>query len=141
MDLSYCWPAGGYLSTTEDLARFGSAHLRPGFLKPESLKLLFTSQATAAGMLTHYGVGWFVGRDILFHGGDSMGGTSVLLLHPASRAVVAIASNGGQGWLLNAIRRGKATKGAEQFLFKKEPIAQKIARTFAPLFTKSGQSA
>jgi CubicO group peptidase (beta-lactamase class C family) len=139
VDLSYCWPAGGYLSTTEDLARFGSAHLRPGFLKPESLKLLFTSQATATGKLTHYGLGWFVGRDILFHGGDSMGGSSILLLLPAARTVVAIASNGGQGWLLNAIRRGRAIKGAERFLFKKEAIAQKIAKSFAPLFTKSGQ--
>lgn len=55
VDLSYCWPAGGFLSTTEDLARFGSAHLQPGLLKPESLKLLFTSQTTVAGIQTRHG--------------------------------------------------------------------------------------
>jgi len=139
VDLSYCWPAGGFLSTTGDLARFGSAHLQPGLLKPESLKLLFTSQATIAGTLTHYGIGWFVGRDILFHGGDSMGGISILLLLPAARTVVAIAGNGGQGWLVNAIRRGKVTKEAERYLFNKEAIAHKIAKVFAALFTKSDQ--
>jgi len=133
VDLSYCWPAGGFLSTTEDLARFGSAHLQPGFLKPESLKLLFTSQATDAGILTHYGVGWFVGRDILFHGGDSMGGISILLLLPAARTVVAIASNGGQGWLVNAIRRGKVNKEAGRYLFKKEALAHNIAKVCAVL--------
>ena len=69
-----------------------------------------------------------------------MGGISILLLLPAARTVVAIASNGGQGWLLNAIRRGKVTKEAERFLFNKEATAHKIAGTFAPLFAKPGQA-
>lgn len=130
---SYVWPAGGFLSTAEDMVRFGAAHLRPGFLKPASLKLLFASQRTTAGTPTHYGIGWFVGQTILYHGGDSFGGTAILLLHPASRTVVAVASNGGQGLLRNAIRRGLAAKEAEQFLFSKEAIAHKIAKAFAPL--------
>ena len=73
VNLSFVWPAGGFLSTAEDLVRFGSAHLKRGFLKPESLRLLFCSQMTSAGTPTHYGVGWFVGRDVLHHGGDSIG--------------------------------------------------------------------
>jgi CubicO group peptidase (beta-lactamase class C family) len=130
VNLSYVWPAGGYLATAEDLVRFGSAHLGPGFLTRESLRLLFTSQKTDAGKPTHYGVGWFVRRDILHHGGDSIGGTAVLLLHPASRTVVAIASNGGQAVLRNATRRGKATEAAGKLLFNKAAIAHKIAKAF-----------
>lgn len=133
VDPSYVWPAGGFLSTAEDLVGFGAAHLRPGFLKRESIKLLFTSQKTTAGKPTHYGIGWFIGQTVLYHGGDSFGGTAILLLHPASRTVVAIASNGGQGLLRNVIRRGLAAKEAEQFLFNKEAIAHKIAKIFVPL--------
>jgi CubicO group peptidase (beta-lactamase class C family) len=131
VNLSFVWPAGGFLSTAEDLIRFGSAHLKRGFLKPESLRLLFTSQKTDTGIPTHYGVGWFAGRGVLHHGGDSIGGTSVLLLHPASRTVVAIASNGGQIVLRNALRRGKATEEAGKLLFNKAAIAHKIAKAFS----------
>jgi serine beta-lactamase-like protein LACTB, mitochondrial len=142
VDFSFVWPAGGFLSTAEDLVRFGSAHLQPGFLKPESLKLLFTSQKTDDEKPTNYGVGWFVQNVggkilILHHGGDSVGGTAILLLLPAFRIVVAIASNGGQGILRNAIRRERATKEAEHYLFTKQTIAAKIARVFVPLAIKT----
>jgi serine beta-lactamase-like protein LACTB, mitochondrial len=136
VNLSYGWPSGGFLSTAEDLMRFGGAHWQRGFLQPESLPLLFTSQKTDTGKPTHYGVGWFVGRDILYHAGDSVGGAAILLLFPRVRTVVAIASNGGQGILRNVIRRGRVAKDAERFLFKKEAIAHKIARVFAPLASK-----
>ena len=89
VDLSYAWPSGGFLSTSEDLACFGSALLRPGLLNQESRRLLFLTQKTSDGKPTHYGVGWFVGK-IAWHGGDSFGGTSILMLDPSSRVVVAI---------------------------------------------------
>ena len=98
VDNSYKWAGGGYLSTPEDLVRFGSALLQPGFLKETSLTLLFTSQKTAEGKPTGYGVGWFVGKDaeghpIWWHTGGSIGGTSVLLLHPETKTVLALACN------------------------------------------------
>src|SRR5579863_7826635 len=62
VDNSYKWAGGGFLSTSDDLVRFGSALLQPGFLKPESLRLLFTSQKTTEGKETGYGMGWFVGK-------------------------------------------------------------------------------
>src|ERR1700682_1612837 len=61
VDNSYKWAGGGFLSSAEDLVRFGSALLQPGFLKQESLKQLFTSQKTKAGEETGYGIGWGVG--------------------------------------------------------------------------------
>jgi len=138
VDLSFVWPAGGYLSTAEDLVRFGLAMSRPGFLKPESLKLLFAPQKTSAGTPTNYGIGWFVNGPIVSHGGDSIGGLAVLLLHPPSRTVVAFASNGGQGLLVNGLRRGRVPKEAERHLVKKEALAVKIAGAFVRLFKKPG---
>jgi serine beta-lactamase-like protein LACTB, mitochondrial len=133
VDCSYKWPSGGFLSTAEDLVRFGSAHLLPGFLKPESRKMLFTSQKTLDGTLTHYGVGWFVGRTLLYHKGDSIGGTSVLLLLPASRIVVAIVSNRGSLVFGDDAGRQLVSQHSDLNLVA---TAQKLANAFAPLFAK-----
>jgi CubicO group peptidase (beta-lactamase class C family) len=98
VDNSYKWAGGGYLSTPEDLVRLGSALLQPGFLKKESLALLFTSQEASDGKQTGYGIGWRVGTDaqghrILMHTGSSTGGRSVLLLHPETKTVLALVCN------------------------------------------------
>src|SRR6266704_2168158 len=58
VDNSYKWAGGGFVSTAEDLVKFGSAMLQPGFLKAETLELLFTSQHTSGGEETGYGIGW-----------------------------------------------------------------------------------
>jgi len=98
VDNSYKWAGGGFLSTPEDLVRFGSAHLQPGFLKKETLEMLFTSQRTSDGKETGYGIGWSIladaqGHRVMMHTGGSVGGTSVLLLHPDSKVVVAMVAN------------------------------------------------
>jgi CubicO group peptidase (beta-lactamase class C family) len=98
VDNSYKWAGGGYLSTPEDLVRFGSALLQPGLLKDESLALLFMPQKTSDGKPTAYGIGWAIGKDanghrILMHTGGSIGGTSVLLLHPETKTVAALVCN------------------------------------------------
>ncbi len=105
VDNSYKWAGGGFLSSAEDLARFGSALLQPGFLKPESLQLLFTSQKTMDGKETGYGMGWFIGKSksgqrIYEHAGGSTGGSSQLILYPDARVVVAMICNfdGYGGW-------------------------------------------
>jgi len=103
VDNSYKWAGGGFLSTSEDLARFGSALLQPGFLQQESLRLLFTSQKTADGKETGYGMGWFVGKSksgqrIFQHSGGSVGGSSQLILYPDAHVVVAMICNFGGGW-------------------------------------------
>jgi serine beta-lactamase-like protein LACTB len=98
VDNSYKWAGGGYLSTPEDLVHFGSALLKPGFLKERSLALLFTPQETSDGKPTGYGIGWFIRKDaqghrIIIHTGGSIGGTSFLLLQPETKTVVALACN------------------------------------------------
>ncbi len=98
VDNSCKWAGGGFLSTVEDLVRFASAHLGDGFLKPKTRELLFTSQHTADGAATGYGVGWQIGKDsagrlTYSHGGGSIGGTSQLMLWPEQRVAVAVLSN------------------------------------------------
>jgi serine beta-lactamase-like protein LACTB len=105
VDNSYKWAGGGFLSNAEDLARFGSALLQPGFLKPESLRLLFTSQKTSKGEETGYGMGWSIhtsksGQRVYEHSGGSAGGSSQLILYPDTHVVVAMICNfeGDDGW-------------------------------------------
>jgi serine beta-lactamase-like protein LACTB, mitochondrial len=97
VDNSYKWAGGGFLSTPEDLVRFGFALMKPGFLKRESLATMFKSQTTSDGKPTGYGVGWSIRRNpghrIFMHTGGSVGGTSVLMLFPDSRVVLAMTAN------------------------------------------------
>jgi serine beta-lactamase-like protein LACTB, mitochondrial len=98
VDNSYKWAGGGFISTAEDLVRFGSAHLQPGWLKATTLELLMTSQTTASGEATGYGIGWFLGTDTLghrtaYHGGSSVGGSTVFGIDRDSHVVIALVSN------------------------------------------------
>jgi CubicO group peptidase (beta-lactamase class C family) len=116
VDNSYKWAGGGFISTSEDLVRFGSALLQPGFLKAESLKLLFTSQKTKTGEETGYGIGWGVGKSssgkvIYSHSGGAVGGTSQLIVYPETHVVVALVTNLSEGeW-----KREEVEKLAERF--------------------------
>ena len=98
VDNSYKWGGGGFLSTAEDLVKFGSALLGPGLLKGATLELLFTAQHTTAGEETPYGIGWFVAKDSLghryvYHGGGSIGGTTAFGVDRDSRVVFALVTN------------------------------------------------
>ena len=112
VDNSYKWAGGGFLSTTEDLARFGSALLQPDFLSKESLALLFTSQKTKSGEETGYGMGFSVGKSksgqrIFHHSGGAVGGTSQLILYPDQHLVIAMICNYsgvGESWKFEEVQ-------------------------------------
>jgi CubicO group peptidase (beta-lactamase class C family) len=94
VDNSYKWAGGGFLSTPEDLVRFGHAHMKPGFLRAETLEVLQTSQVLRDGTLTNYGIGWRTGTQddgdrTVGHSGGSVGGTTLMLLVPDHDMVVA----------------------------------------------------
>jgi CubicO group peptidase (beta-lactamase class C family) len=98
VDNSYKWASGGFLSTPEDLVRFGSALLQPGFLTHDTLNALLTPQKTSDGKETGYGIGWEITKDknghlIWMHTGGSVGGTTILLIRPDVRIVLAITAN------------------------------------------------
>ncbi len=97
VDNSVKWAGGGFLSTAPDLVRFGNGLLTGRLLKPETVRLLFTSQRTADGKETGYGLGWRVGeqrgRRFVWHTGGAVGGSSVLVLLPEEQVVVALIAN------------------------------------------------
>ncbi len=98
-DLSYKWAGGGFLSTAVDLARFGSALLKPGFLKQDTLTMIFFRQQTSAGKNTKYGLGWFIhdsgdGTERQFeHSGGVAGSSSWLVIYPDQGVVIAWTQN------------------------------------------------
>jgi serine beta-lactamase-like protein LACTB, mitochondrial len=109
VDNTYKWPSGGYLSTAEDLARFGDRLLRGQLLLLETVELLWTSMRTSDGTPTEYGIGWTVERDSLGrrrvrHSGGSVGGTAHLIIYPDERLVVAVLVNSDYTFI-NAIPR------------------------------------
>ncbi|MCI0393127.1 MAG: beta-lactamase family protein [Acidobacteria bacterium] len=102
IDFSCKWAAGGFLSTAEDMVRFGSAHIAPmnrGFLEAKTLRMLFTPRTRQAGIMGH-GLGWISARDLHlrqahFNFGAGSGGSSVLAIYPEQRVCIAIACNLG----------------------------------------------
>lgn len=98
VDNSYKWAGGGFLSTAEDLVRFGFRHIRDPYLRPETVELLFTPQRLTSGEDTGYGIGWrttedWFGRRAVGHTGGSVGGTTAFVTYPAEQAVVAVMAN------------------------------------------------
>lgn len=112
VDNSYKWAGGGFLSSTEDLVRFGNALLEPGYLKKESLALLFTPQKTKSGEESPYAIGWFIGKSesgkrMFQHAGGSVGGTSQLILYPDQHLVIAMICNystAGESWKFEEVQ-------------------------------------
>jgi CubicO group peptidase (beta-lactamase class C family) len=101
VDLSYKWAGAGFLSTVEDLARFGAVLLKPSFLKAETLETIFTSQQTSSGTKTSYGLGWEIHsagegepEPRYEHTGGVPGSSALLVIYPKHKVVVA--------WLLNS---------------------------------------
>jgi len=99
IDLSDRYPSGGFLSSAEDLVRFGIGITNPHFLDRRSRELLFRSQRTRSGPKTGYGYGFEIGTSpvgpVAGHTGNIVGGTSLILIHPRTRVVVALTTNIG----------------------------------------------
>jgi CubicO group peptidase (beta-lactamase class C family) len=115
VDNSYKWAGGGFLSTAEDLVAFANALLEGRLVRPETLRLLWTSQQTSDGKDTDYGIGWSVDRDSkgrrrVRHSGGAQGGTANLVIYPEERLVVALLVNSDESFT------GRAPAIAEVFL-------------------------
>ena len=97
VDNSNKWAGGGYLSTASDLVRYGAAYLDGSLLRPETVDLLWTPQKNSAGEDITYGIGWFTrtdaGHKVVWHTGGAVGGSTMLLILPAEKIVVAVLTN------------------------------------------------
>jgi len=101
-DFSFKLAAGGFLSTAEDLLKFGDAHIKSlnkKFLTHESIDRLFRPQDSHVPAFG-YGLGWMSAIDpelrrAHFHFGAGSGGTSLLVIYPGQEMTMAILSNLG----------------------------------------------
>ena len=117
-DSSNKWAGGGFLSTPDDLVRFGTALLRGDIVSRESAEMMFEPRQLIDGSINpqNYGLGWRTteaafpaGSErttrILLHGGTAIGSQSMLVLVPERELVVALCTNsfiGGSGPLAQA---------------------------------------
>ena len=57
---SWKWAGGGYISTTEEMAKFTWSILNSDFLRPDVLNLMLSPQELMDGNKTSYGIGWAI---------------------------------------------------------------------------------
>lgn len=106
VDMSCSMAPGGFLSTPEELVRFGYAMRRHEVLDSSTVEMFWTPQRLTTGESTGYGFGWYrenirVGNDersttpSIQHGGAVMGGRAILLILPEHDIVVAAMTNSG----------------------------------------------
>jgi len=98
VDNSYKWAGGGFIGTTEDLCKFGQAHMEAGYLSAKTLKTWMRSQKTTDGKFTNYGIGWRTfdresGKTFYGHSGSSVGGLTYFLIHIPTQTTLAITAN------------------------------------------------
>lgn len=89
---------GGYVSTSEDLLKFGNEIISPKILSEASIKELVTSLKTNDDELTNYGIGFGVVKTKndtprYSHSGGGIGATTFLLMYPEEDIVIAIVTN------------------------------------------------
>ena len=98
---SWKWAGGGYLSTTQDMAKFIWKVLYTDFLKPETVKEMTESQKLPDDEKTNYGIGWRIRYDneknpYLGHTGGSVGGTT-FVFSSKDKSIVSIMANTSDG--------------------------------------------
>jgi CubicO group peptidase (beta-lactamase class C family) len=111
-DPSFKLPGAGFLSTAEDLARFGAALLRPGLLSGASRREMFTPVPLADGTPTRYALGFQAleehGRRLMLQPGGGPGIAGWLAVYPDDDVVVALLSNATGAPLGDDVRRAVA---------------------------------
>lgn len=106
IDMSCSMAPGGFLSTPEELVRFGYAMRNHEVLDSATVDMFWTPQRLNSGESTGYGFGWYrenirVGNDerattpSIQHGGSVVGGRAILLILPEHDIVVAAMTNSG----------------------------------------------
>ena len=88
---------GGYVSTSDDIAKFGQAYLNNEVLDKAVISEFLTSE-NINGNPTYYGLGWQVsedkkGRAFYGHVGNGVGGYSNLFIYPKEQMVFSILIN------------------------------------------------
>lgn len=89
---------GGFISTSEDLVKFGQEYINPVIVSKETLQDMVTPLEKNDGKFTHYGVGigiLKVKNNILrySHSGGGMGASTFLAIYPEKDLVICVLTN------------------------------------------------
>lgn len=89
---------GGFLSTSEDLIKFGNEVIHPKLISETTLKELITPQILESGKSTYYGIGFSIGKSknktlVYSHSGSGVGASTLLLIYPEEEVVISILTN------------------------------------------------
>lgn len=86
---------GGIYSNTHDLARWDAALYDDRLLSDASRALAFGKQVEVMGEdhEAHYGFGWRISEDIVWHSGETIGFRNVIVRWPSQRLTVVLLSN------------------------------------------------
>lgn len=95
---AYKWAGGGLLATSEELARFGAAHLAAGKISQDALDILFTVQTERTDRSPPLGLGWRIDEDASqrlrwHHAGGQDGARAALVVYPKEKLSLAMATN------------------------------------------------
>ncbi|WP_324025542.1 serine hydrolase domain-containing protein [Maribacter sp. BPC-D8] len=98
VDNFYKLAGGGYLSTSEDIAKFGQAFLDKKVDIEQTLLNQFLTAQQVSGNSTYYGLGWQVsedakGRKFFGHVGNGVGGYANFFVYPKEQLVFSILVN------------------------------------------------
>jgi len=89
---------GGFVSTSEDLIRFGNEIISPKILGQLSVGELLKPQKISDGKSTGYGVGFGIsntpkGTPKYSHSGGGIGATTMLMMYPEEQVVIVVLTN------------------------------------------------
>ena len=99
VDMSNRMPAGGFVTTAEDLASFAINVMNYKLISQKTFEQMLTPQKTKKGDVIGYGLGWglfsgdFYGEKEAFHGGQSPGVSTMLYILPKLNFAVAFQAN------------------------------------------------
>ncbi len=100
VDMSSKLPAGGFITTAEDLVRFAVALMNGRLVAAETFERMLTPVRLRNGEVVPYGLGWGLfpgeewhGQREAFHGGVTPQVSGVLYLLPEARFAVAVLTN------------------------------------------------
>ena len=84
---------GGIYSSIDDLAKWEAALHDDRLLSAESRRLAFAPHVATDDPAVHYGYGWRVTGDTLWHSGETIGFRNVVVRWPARRLAVVVLTN------------------------------------------------
>lgn len=130
VDMSNRLPAGGYLTTAPDLARFAARFLDDTLVSRATREAMLTHTALRGGSTVNYGLGWSIGEDeegradgTASHGGSSPGASGMLYIEPGRRLGVVFLTN-----LESAPERGQTARAIAEIIVGGLPDGERTPR-------------